>query len=167
MILRRARNQIPKDVSAQLAGERALASAELADGTWAVATARALVVTGSAGSAARHPWHEILSGRWEGEAHTFTVTWVDGARRPTVLTTRSDAVESFAAALRERVQSSVVHTETIEAPSGARLSAYIRRGDDGALFSQLTVSGRLVDAEDRRVADELERRARGAVGLPT
>ncbi|MHB1064029.1 MAG: hypothetical protein ACYC1Z_05985 [Georgenia sp.] len=166
MILRRGRYQIPKDVSDLLAGERALAGAELVDGTWAVATARALVICGVLGTA-RHPWHEIMSGSWDGAAKQFTVTWVDGARRPLALTTRSDSVESFAATLRERVQSSVVHAETIEAPSGARLSAYIRRGDDGELFSQLTVSGSLRDAEDQRTADELERRARGAVGLPT
>lgn len=167
MILRRTRNPIPQSVRDQLRGERPLASAELADGTWAVATTSALCVSDATSSVARHPWHTILHGAWEGELHQFTVTWVDGARPPLVLTTKEDDVATFAATLRERVQSSVVHTETIEAPSGARVSAYIRRGEDGALFSQLTVVGSLSGEEDQRAADDLERRARGAVGLPT
>ncbi|WP_418605915.1 hypothetical protein [Georgenia sp. SUBG003] len=44
----------------------------------------------------------------------------------------------------------------------------IRRDDSGALLSQITVQGALRgDDAERQLIDDLERRARSAVGLPT
>jgi hypothetical protein len=167
MIFRRA-PRLPREVSVQLKPHGALAVAELADGAWAVVSTGALVVADASGVRARHPWHTIQHGRWDGALRQFTVSWVDGGRRPLTFTTASDDVESFTAAVRERVQSSVVHTETAETPHGTLLRAQIRRDEDGALFSQLTAQGPLHgDDEERRVIDALESRARAAVGLPT
>jgi hypothetical protein len=167
MIFRRGA-RLPREVSARLKPNGALAVAELADGSWAVVASGALIVADTSGVRARHPWHTIQHGRWDGELRQFTVSWVDGSRRPLTLTTASDDVESFAAAVRERVQSSVVHTETAETGHGTLLRAQIRRAEDGSLFSQLTAQGALYgDDDERRLIDALESRARAAVGLPT
>ncbi|MFH5823455.1 hypothetical protein [Georgenia sp. AZ-5] len=161
------RTKLPRDVASHVTVQ-VLASAELADGRWAVVSPGALVVADADGVRGRHPWHEIQHGSWDGEARRLTITWVDGARAPLVLATASEDFERFTTALRERVQSSVVHTETAETASGALVRAQVRRDENGELFSQLTVQGRLDgDAEERRLIDALERRVRAAVGLPT
>lgn len=167
MIFRRGR-RLPREVAAQLKPHDTLAVAELQDGAWAVVSTGALLVADASGIRERLPWHAVQHGRWDGELRQFTVSWVDGAQPPLVLTTASDDVETFTAAVRERVQSSVVHTETAQTPHGTLLRAQIRRDEDGALFSQLTAQGPLQgDDEERRVIDALEGRARAAVGLPT
>jgi hypothetical protein len=167
MIFRRG-HRLPREVAAQLKPHDALAVAELQDGSWAVVSTGALLVADASGIRAHHPWHAVQHGRWDGELRRFTVSWVDGAQPPLVLTTAADDVETFTAAVRERVQSSVVHTETAETPHGTLLRAQIRRGEDGTLFSQLTAQGPLQgDEDERRVIDALESRARAAVGLPT
>ncbi|TRW46882.1 hypothetical protein [Georgenia yuyongxinii] len=160
--------RLPSDVAVHLKPFGTLAVAELTDGGWAVVSTGALLIADASGIRGRHPWHTVQHGRWDGALHQFTVTWVDGAQRPLALTTATDEVESFATALRERVQSSVVHTETAQTTTGALVRAQIRRDEDGSLFSQLTAQGELVgDDDERRLIDALERRARAAVGLPT
>ncbi|WP_127127235.1 hypothetical protein [Georgenia sp. SYP-B2076] len=169
MILSRRGSRAPKDVIAHLPkSDNVMAAAELADGSWALVTAGVLVLADTSGVRGRHPWHEVQHGRWDGDVRQFTVTWVDGARRPLVLTTLTDEVEPFTSALRERVQSSVVHTESRDMPGGATAQVLIRRGEDGELLSQLTVTGPIRgDDEERRLVDELEQHARSAVGLDT
>ena len=169
MILRRDR-RLPEPLAAHLAPRDApLASAELADGTWAVVARAALVVVGPGGTLIRSPWHEVERGAWDGDESVLTVTWVDGARPPLELRVEdAPSAERFTRALRERVQSSLVHSETAEMPGGAIVMVHIRRDEDGALFSQVTARGHLRDdAEERRLVDELERHARAAVGLAT
>ncbi len=160
---------MPKGVTARLdRRDQPLAAAELTDGSWAVVAAGALVVVGAGGVQDRHPWHEVEHGSWDGDAREFTVTWVDGRVSPLVLTTADDEVADFTAVLRERVQSSVVHTESMDTPGGAFVRVNIRRDEAGQLFSQLTAQGALRgDAAERELIDDLERRARAAVGLAT
>ncbi|MDD9208150.1 hypothetical protein PU560_17010, partial [Georgenia sp. 10Sc9-8] len=90
----------------------------------------------------------------------------EGARPPLVLTTAGDEVERFTTALRERVQSSVVHVESETLPSGTVVQVHVRRDEDGELISQLTARGPLTgDVAEQRVVDALERRARTAAGM--
>ncbi|MFC7406000.1 hypothetical protein [Georgenia alba] len=167
MILGRRSSRLPRTIRALLPGSP-YATAELADGRWAVVTGAELLVASEEGVTQRHPWHTVERGRWDGETRTVTVTWVDGSRSPLELRTASDEVASFAAALRERVQASVVHSDAAETATGAQIKVYIRRDETGALLSQVTVTGTLRgDGEETRVVDEVERRARAAVGLPT
>ncbi|GAA4432792.1 hypothetical protein GCM10023169_38940 [Georgenia halophila] len=169
MKLGRRTSRLPSEIRSELpGGEPPLAAAELVDGEWAVATAGALVVAGPDGVTARHPWHTIEQGRWDGDTRTVTVTWVEGSVEPLQLRTATDDVATFTSALRERVQSSVVHSEVTETPGGAHIHVYIRRDEHGALLSQVTATGPLRgdEAENRQI-NELERRARSTVGLDT
>ena len=169
MILGRRTTKLPREVSSHLdRHDDPLAWAELTDGRWAVVTTRALVLAEAAGISGRYPWHTVEHGRWDGEAREFTVAWVDGATVPLVLRPTSDEVEHFTSVLRERVQSSVVHTESMDTPGGAFVRVNIRRDESGGLLSQLTAQGPLRgDDAERQLIDDLERRARAAVGLPT
>ncbi|UNX53517.1 hypothetical protein MF406_10975 [Georgenia sp. TF02-10] len=168
-MIRRRAPRLPADLAAHLPhGTRTLAVAELLDGSWAVTAQDALTVLGADGVRTRASWDEVESARWDGETRQLTVFWVEGARGPLVLTTADDGVERFTSTLRERVQSSVVHSETTELPSGALVTANVRRGPGGELLSQVTARGPLAgDRAEQDVIDELERRVRDAVGLPT
>lgn len=170
MILRRG-ERLPESLREQLS-ERPHALAELARGRWAAVTTPALVVLvpteeGQA-EVSTAPWHELEHGSWDGEKGELTLTWIDRTRKELVLRPAHEKVEAFTSAVRERIQSSVVHTEHGTTPSGATIRAYIRRDDRGQLLSQVTATGPLSpEPQDQAVVDEVERRAREAVGLPT
>ncbi|ROR74115.1 hypothetical protein [Bogoriella caseilytica] len=170
MILRRGA-RLPEHLREHLS-DRSHALAELQHGSWSAVTARALVilttVEGGEVEVSSAAWHELEHGSWDGEEGVLTLTWIDRARPQLVLTPAHERVEAFTAAVRERIQSSVVHTEHGTTPSGASIRAYIRRDDRGELLSQVTATGRLgTDPSEAEVVDEVERRAREAVGLPT
>jgi len=169
MILGRRSPKLPREVSDRLDRRDApLAHAELTDGHWAVVGAGALVLADADGVSGRYPWYTVEHGRWDGDAGEFTIVWVDGAVTPLVLRPVGDDVERFTSTLRERVQSSVVHTESADTPGGAFVRVNIRRDDTGGLLSQVTAQGALRgDDAERQLIDDLERRARSAVGLPT
>ncbi|MFC4555249.1 hypothetical protein [Georgenia faecalis] len=166
MLKRRRTARLPDSFARHLDGERSLVAAELAGDGWAVVTKPALVVVGEEGVRLRAPWHHIENGKWDGDARTFTITWSDRGRPEEVLTLADDDVERFTTSLRERVQSSVIHAETLTL-AGGQVRATVRRDEDGSLYSQLTAFGTLTGTDDeQRQIDELERRARRAVGLP-
>lgn len=170
MIFRRGA-RLPEHLRTHVSG-RPHAVAELRHGTWAVVTKPALVLLSAPeeGDVAvvSALWHELEHGKWDGDEGVLTITWIDRDRDLLVLKPAHEEVEAFTAAVRERIQSSVVHTEHGTTPSGATIRAYIRRSDRGELLSQVTATGRLSEApEEQAVVDEVERRAREAVGLPT
>jgi hypothetical protein len=169
MILGRRSTKLPRDVSTHLdRRDDPLAWTELTDGRWAVVTTRALALADAGGISGRYPWHTLEHGRWDGDARELTVAWVDGATVPLVLRPTTDDVARFTSVLRERVQSSVVHTESMDTPGGAFVRVNIRRDESGELLSQVTAQGPLRgDDAERQLIDDLERRARAAVGLPT
>ncbi|QTE28452.1 hypothetical protein [Pengzhenrongella sicca] len=159
---------LPQRVRAALELERAdrvLASAELTDG-WAVASRQALHLSDDAASVRRRPWSDVDHASLDPETLTLTVEWVDGTTEDLHLA--DGRHPAFTRTLRERVQSSVVHTETVSLPGGAQARVALRRGPDGDLFSQVTGRG-TVDLTDPRVAalvDAAEARVRSAAGLP-
>jgi hypothetical protein len=166
MLRRRRTTRLPDPFVRRLEGAKPLVSAELVDGAWAVVTEPALVVVDEDGVRHRAPWHHIENGRWDGDSRTFTITWSERDRAESSLTLVSDEVERFTTSLRERVQSSVVHAETLDLPTG-QVRATVRRAEDGSLYSQLTAFGRLAGTDEEQAQiDALERRVRQAVGLP-
>ncbi|MFD1719544.1 hypothetical protein [Georgenia deserti] len=168
MILLRRTARPPHEIRAHLPHGRVHAATELADGAWAFVTTDRLLVASDDGVTADHPWHTVEQGRWDGGARTVTVTWVDGRAEPLVLRTATDDVVGFTSALRERVQSSVVHTEAGRLPNGTWVHVFVRREESGELLSQVQARGPLRgDTEEQRIIDELEHRTRAAVGLPT
>lgn len=141
-----------------------LAAVELADHRWAAATRRALHVVDDE-QAHRWPWAQVDHGSLDPELHTLTVHLVDG---PDLVLDLVDKTSSrpFAATFRERVQSSVVCSCDVTAPSGA-IYVTVRRGEDGALFTQVVGPGE-VDLHDPEVAalvEEAKATMREAAGL--
>lgn len=167
MLLLNHRKVLPPDVRARLdlfKGDRVLAFAEITDG-WAIASRRALHVTGGDGEILRRPWADVDRASLDPATDTITVVWIDGGTLDLhLLDNRRPA---FSRALHERVQSSVVHRETVRIPGGAQVQVALRRDEHGELFSQLIGRGR-VDLTDPTVAalvDAAEARVRGAAGL--
>lgn len=165
------RPSLPDDVRRALdlpAGDRVLASAELVDGSWAVATRTSLVTSHPAGRAVvARPWSDVDRAAYVPEASTITVTWVDGTSS-LELHLVDPRRSGLVATLRERVQSSVVLSETVTFAAGRTARVAVRRDGDGGLFSQV-VAEPGVDLQDPEVAarvDAAEGRVRSASGLP-
>jgi hypothetical protein len=168
MPLFRRRPSLPAEVRARLelpAGDRVVAAAELTDG-WAVATRRALHVAVGDGPVRRRPWSDVDRAALAPETATLSVVWVEGP--PEVLHLADDRPQPFPGVLRERVQSSVVHTETVTLRDGRRIRVALRRDESGGVFTQVLGEG-TVDLTDPSVAalvDAAEARVRDAAGLP-
>ena len=150
------------------ASESVLASAALAAGSWAVA-ARARLLPGAAGgtTVVRHLWSDVDRAGYDPESATITVSWVDGAP-PLALRLADPRRTSLAQTLRERVQSSVVLSETVTFAAGLTARVAVRRDADGELFSQVGADPGLAltaPGVGARV-DAAEGRVRSASGLP-
>jgi hypothetical protein len=161
------RTALPPDVRSSLnlrPGDSVIAAAEITDG-WAVASRLALYVALPHG-VQRRPWADVDRANLDPETDTITVGWVDGVRQDLHLL--DNRHPTFARALRERVQSSVVHAETVRLGGGAQVRVALRRDEDGGLFSQVIGEGRvnLADPAVAAVVDAAEARVRGAAGLP-
>lgn len=167
MILRRRAPRLPSEHAAHLpAGEEVLAGAELTDQAWAAATRVALYVLDAEGVRLRGPWHEIDTGTLDGESLVFSIIWADREREPSELPFASAEITRFTTVIRERIQHSVVHTETRRV-SGTLVRATIRRDENGELYSRLTAFGPLrPEPQVQAEIDDLERQARQAAGLP-
>ncbi|NTW42736.1 MAG: hypothetical protein HGA44_23195 [Cellulomonadaceae bacterium] len=162
------RPALPRAIRAVLqlpSGDRVLAATGLINDRWAVASRDALHLVDAEGHATRHPWSDVDRASLAPETATVTVFWVVGDTETLVLV--GAGAPRFARTLRERVQSSVVHTENVTLPNGARVRVALRRADDGGLLSQVIGDGR-VDLSDPEVAariDAAEARVRSAAGL--
>lgn len=145
--------------------EQVLAHGELTDG-WAVATSRGLSVVPAEGSTEPRAWSLVDAARLDPEAVAITVTWVDGGS-PTVLHLVDERDVPLARTIHDRVQSSVVHRETVPLPGGESVRVVLRRGADGELTTQVIGSGRvrLEDPAVAAVVDAAEARVREAAGL--
>jgi hypothetical protein len=165
------RHSLPDPVRRALdipAGDRVLASAELVDGAWAVATRSTLVTSDASGAvASRRPWSDVDRASYSPESSTISVSWVDGGP-PADLRLADPRRTALVQTLRERVQSSVVLSETVTFAAGRTARVAVRRHPDGGLFSQV-VTEPGVDLDDPEVAarvDAAESRVRSASGLP-
>ncbi len=166
MPLLRRRPSLPADVRRSLAlvpGDRVLASAALTDGRWVVATRRALYVAGE--QVVRRPWVDVDRASFSPETTAIAVHWVTGTSEELALT--PPVPVTFAQTLRERVQSSVVHVETVTLPRGGKARVVLRRGEEGELFTQVIGTGRvdLADPQVVAVLDQAEEQVRAAAGL--
>ncbi|MFV0253806.1 MAG: hypothetical protein ACK5H2_10800 [Beutenbergiaceae bacterium] len=158
------RHALPDWVQAAASG-RLLAAEPLSDDSWAVIGTSALALVDSAGVRWQRGWHEVDQGSWDGEAHTLTITWV-GSDTTTRLQTATEHPSTFPVLFRERVEASVVYTESQQVPGGGLLKAAVRRTHDGRLLSQVFSVGAVHNGAelDRQVA-ALERRVRDAAGM--
>ncbi|NHT17301.1 hypothetical protein [Cellulomonas sp. IC4_254] len=163
------RHALPDDVRRALdlpAGDRVLAAAASGE-RWLAATRLALYVAGSGADAPvrRHLWSDVDRASFAPEPAAITVHWVTGSVEELPLD--PPVPVTFAQTLRERVQSSVVHVETVTVPGAGPVRVALRRGEAGELFTQVIGTGR-VDLTDPGVAallDAAEARVRAAAGL--
>lgn len=178
----RRRATLPSALAALVPDDGALLGAvPLADddSRWAVATVHHLTVVGPGGVELHRGWHEVEHGRWDAETASFTLTWTD-TRQPLVLVVpeavsrgeRSVPVDiaPFARALRQGVESALVHSVTGQLPGGPRVTVSVRRDVDGRLYTTSNLPPRAdggLEAADRAALENLFRRARDGVGLPT
>lgn len=189
LVRRRPRPALPAAAAAHVpAGDRPLGVVPVSpDGaTWALASARALVVVGAHGMVSRDPWDAVDRGAWDNGPRTFTLVWVEAARPDTVLTVPEELdgvvvdVADFARALRQRVEAAIVHRVTGSLPDGGVATVSVRRHEDGRLYTSTVLGvspGRAaaggvdgavhLSGVDTAALAELERRARDGVGLPT
>ncbi len=147
-----------------LTADQVLAAVELADHRWAVASRRALHVV-DAERVRRWPWAQVDHGSLDAEQHSLTVHLVEG---PDLVLELVDQTSSrpFAGAFRERVQSSVVCSCDVSAPSGV-VFVTVRRGEDGALFTQVVGPGTsdLHDPDVAALVEDAKASMREAAGL--
>jgi hypothetical protein len=147
------------------AGDGVLAAAPLTGDRWAVATRRALYLLDDE-SVERWSWSQVDHGSLDAESGRLTVRLVTGTTVDLPLAARTG--RTFAAAFRERVQSSVVRATEVAVPGAGTVQIAVRRDEDGRLFTQVLGDER-VDLTRPEVAgpvDEAEQRLREAVGLP-
>jgi hypothetical protein len=164
----RRRLGLPPAVRARLdllAGDRVVAAAELTDG-WAVASRSALHVAVGEAPVLTRPWSDVDRASLDPETATLSVVWVDG--RTDALRLADARPQPFPGVLRERVQSSVVHSESVTLPDGGRVRVAVRRDGSGRLFTQVLGDERvdLADPVVARLVDAAEARVRDAAGLP-
>jgi hypothetical protein len=165
------RHSLPDDARRALdvpRGERLLAAAALADGSWAVATTSEIVVVqeNPGRVITRRPWCDVDRAAFDPERSTLTVEWVDA--EPNLRLALTDPERTpFPQVLRERVQWSVVIAEVVSLPGGREAKVAVRRTTAGELFSQ-AIAGPGVDLDDPELApvvDAAEDRVRAAAGL--
>lgn len=159
----RKKRPVPPAVASELKELEAIASAELADGTWLGASRDAISVVTEDGVKTTSPWTDLESAGWDGDTNTLTLRWIDGTP-PTEYVTADSRVLPLAQAVRERVNASLVHVEMMGTEAGGDVRALIRKDGTGRLFSQVIARGALTPAEEWEVL-ELEQKAKEAVGL--
>jgi hypothetical protein len=169
-LLRRGHRAEHDRLAHQHAQERALAGAQVSRGGaqegWAVATAHRLVLAFGDDVVVRR-WCDVDHGALDAQSAELTIRWVDGAPE-TVITLTDAKPQAFARTFRERVQSSVVHSETVKLPQGGVVRVVVRRDEADGLFSEVLGDGyvRLDDPETAALVAAAETRVREAVGLP-
>ncbi|ACZ21342.1 hypothetical protein Sked_14030 [Sanguibacter keddieii DSM 10542] len=161
--------KLPADVRAALdldRGDRVLAHGRLEDGSWAVATAASLIRSDGTSTAACS-WTDVDRGAWDPTTATLTVTWVDGSP-PLVLTVADPRRTALMRVFRERVQASVVMSETVALGPGLTARVAVRKDLHGNLVTQVVgdagadMSDPLVQAAVRSALARL----RSASGAP-
>jgi hypothetical protein len=159
------RPSLPPKLSRFLSGPQSLGPAEeLSDGSWAVAGRDALVVVGPGGVTDSAMWYQVQYARWDAATRELTIVWVDPARPPLTATTVSEDPSGFMAEVSANVTHALVIQKTAVTGSGTRITASVRRREDGRLFSALVADGPL-DEAGQSAADALEREVREGVGL--
>ena len=162
------RRSLPRDVRDRLAlpaDDRVVAATELVDG-WAVASRRALHLAVDGAPVRRRPWADVDRAVLDPESATLTVRWVEG--EPDRLQLADDRGMTFPQVLRERVQASVVHSQTVTLRDGRQVRVALRRSEEGPLLTQVIGDGHvdLADPDVAALVDAAEARVREAAGLP-
>jgi hypothetical protein len=149
----RGRRTVPVDVRPVLGldiGERVLAAATLDDAATAAATDVRLLVADASGRRLDLDWADVDHATWDPEGGQLVMLLVDGHRERLLL---ADPRTLLPEVVRERVQSSVVHTSRVETPDRRGVRVVARRGRGGLVVQVLPDPG--VDLDQPDVAREV------------
>jgi hypothetical protein len=165
--LLRRRRRLPEEIASRLGHadrERVLAWAPTESG-WVAASERHLLTIPAEGEAVRRPWAEVAGASFEPERLRLAISWVSG--EVTEVALAQDDVGTLTAAVRQRIEESIVLRERVEVARGRHVQVVLRRTADGRLMTQ--VLGRpdtdLTDPAIAERVDDVEARLREAAGL--
>lgn len=149
----------------RLAPGKFLVGELLSDDRWALVTTQAFaIVTQQNEVLLNRPWHEVATGDWDDERHILSIGWVDGSK-PTRIKTYDEAPITFPRIFKERVDASVVYSETLPV-SGGVLRGALRRTPKGELISQISSDEQLPQSPElEQQVMELERKLWDFVGI--
>ncbi len=136
-------------------GERVLAVARADDGSYVVATDRALHRAAEHGGSVRIPWHDVDRARWDADTDTLHLVQDGEPRRAHRM--RLERPGPLPETVRERVQSSIVISQHVRL-SGTRGVRIVGRRQPGReeLLWRITLDPGL-DPDDPLVREAVER----------
>lgn len=137
---------------------------QVGDDLWVVAGTHALILTSATAVIDSAMWYEAATAQWEAETRQLSVTWVDPQRPDWMLTTVSEDPHVLMRTISDHVNHSIVIHKALKVSNGTQVAAWIRRAEDGKLFSVLIALGPLDEASQKE-ADAFERDLRESVGL--
>lgn len=156
---------LPPEIAEQLPkSDRRSRFVTTEDGNHIVAGTHGLFVLDGKGPKESGLWHEIQYASWKADTRTLTVVWTSPDRQPYVTVTVEENPDKFMRVLTSRVDRALVVTRQKVTPSGAILTATVRRRPDDVLFSTVMVQGKLPAAEEH-LAIALQNAVRDEVGL--
>lgn len=111
-------------------------------------------------------WTDFISADWDGHNNSLLLRFVDGNKGPWQLyLPNSKQADKCAQIIRERIQSSIVHSVKAQLDNGATVWAAVRRGKNG-LFTQLLADGQVPNTPAvEAMLQELENSVKDAVGI--
>lgn len=112
-------------------------------------------------------WWQFANGRFDGEARTLTLTFVDSTAAPLVYALNGSQAVKFVVAVTERIDDSILYQQFVDLPSGVMARGQVRRRwrNSGAeeLFAQVPWELAASPADQEALAG-LERALLEAVG---
>ena len=150
-------------------GQRPLAHAEAADGTWVLGT-RSLLVVVAAEEVRRIPWEQVEDASWDQDGERLTLSEVGeyGAPRPAYAFDLADPA-LLLQLVRERVTASIVLQRRVPVRGAQGVTVIGRRSPTGGEVSWMHAYDAGLDPDDPEVvavADLALFQARAEVGDP-
>lgn len=157
---------VPAPVRPHIAGS-VLAIEPMTGDNYLVVRATTGDIVSETGTLRTFAWSQFASGTWDGEERTFIADAIDVDIESLNLAFTEDVDPRIGLILSDRIESSIVHTETARVGQAGFVRTLVRRDVDGSLFTQTIGVG--VEGADpatvASIATELESSAREAVGM--
>jgi hypothetical protein len=134
-------------------GEKVLASAVAADGTWVLGTRRSLVVLPVDAQPRLIPWEQVEDAAWEQDGTRLRITEIGqyGEPRPAYALVMDDHPALLLQLVRERVTASVVLQRWVPVRGRAGLTVIGRRSPAGGPIAWMHAYDRGLDPDDPEV----------------
>lgn len=157
---------VPQAIAEFRPGQKALAWAEVEKPHGALAVyARELVVAGEECRA--WEWVDIEKASWDDDTRVLTITFVNSAQAPLVMTVAEEGFEAAVSLVRERIEASIIYYEYRLLSTGVHARGLVRRRwQSDELFTQVIVDGDVTTPRDYERLQELEESMREVVGMP-